>query len=114
MSDLTKRAEALAAEHPIGEVLENSFLWLITAIGAAFGYLVLAVKWLIFHSYSFLFVVGLAFAAGFKKTSKPAVKPEPAPEERTYAALIEDERIIDQHQTPFGVPFGPNVFASHD
>lgn len=111
MSDISKRAEELAAQHPAGEVLENSLLWLITAIGGFFGFLALAVKWTLHHAWSLVFVVALAFSAGYRKTSKPAVK---IPVQPGPVQLMEDERTIDSYQTPFGIPFGPNVQASHD
>lgn len=106
------RAEALAAEHPLGEVLENAFLWAITAIGSFAGFLALSLKWTFHHGYAFLFILALAFSAGYRKTSKPVVKVPVQPVGGSQQ-LLDDDRIAD-YQTPFGIPFGPNVQASHD
>ncbi len=113
MSDITSRAEALAAAHPLGEVLENAFLGIFHHLGRFLGYTAKAVAYVLFHSYTLLFVIWLAFQDGFKHATK--VK-EQAPAEAVplpQGQLLGDPRYTDQN-TPFGVPFGPNVHASHD
>ncbi len=114
MSDISERAEALAKAHPFAEVVENTFLGFFHVIGRLFGYIALSAAWIAFHGWTLVFVVWLAFSDGFKHAAK--VQPKPAavaPVPQPTGKLLEDDRYAD-YTTPFGVPFGPNVHASHD
>ena len=123
MSDITERASALAKAHPAHVILENAFLGFFAVIGGIFGYAFRAVSWLLFHGYTLLFVIWLAAQDGFRKTSKiePKPKKNDAPASvppltgmpPTAQQILEDPRYQDQSTTPFGVPYGPNVHASH-
>ena len=113
MSDITNRAEALASAHPLGEVLENAFLGVFHHLGRTIGYTAKAVSWALFHSYTLLFVIWLAFHDGFKHATKAKEQAPAAISEAPQPPLLADPRYVDQN-TPFGVPFGPNVHASHE
>jgi hypothetical protein len=62
-----------------------------------------------------VYFIGLAFMDGYAHGTKAAPRPAPAQQlpQRVSPPLVDDDRIAD-HTTPFGVPFGPNVHASHD
>ncbi len=116
-SDTANRAAELAKAHPFGEVVENTFLGFFHVIGRLFGYLALTLSWIAFHAWTLVFVVWLAFSDGFKHAAKVQPKqPAPAPVAPVQPGathLMDDPRYAD-HNTPFGVPYGPNVHASHD
>ena len=114
MSDITERAEALAKAHPVGEVLENAFFGSFKLAGMAAGGAFRAVNWALFHAYTLIFIIWLAFKDGFKQTAKIQPKPAAAVEQPPIVQkLLDDPRYHDQN-TPFGVPYGPNVHASHE
>jgi hypothetical protein len=113
MSDISKRGEALAAAHPLGEVLENAFLGVFHHLGRTIGYTAKAVSWALFHSYTLLFVIWLAFHDGFKHATKAKEEAPAEPDFALQQQLLADPRYNDQN-TPFGVPYGPNVHASHE
>jgi hypothetical protein len=107
MSDISKRAEQLANEHPPGVVIENLFLGLFTVIGWVLGR-----SW--FYLSKFVFLIYLAFQDGYIKGGKVKQKPPPPAEimqPQQIQQLMNDGRTIDTVTTPFGVPFGPNVQA---
>lgn len=117
MSVIMQRASELATKNTPGQVarsagiiLENLFLGFFACVAWVLGR-----SW--FYGSQLIYAAGLAFADGYKRGAKArpeqpqAVEPPAGP--RTQE-LVEDGRIIDQYQTPFGVPFGPNVHASHD
>jgi hypothetical protein len=112
-SDIMARATELATANPphvsfskLGVLLENLFFGVFRVLGWAIGRL-----W--FHGSRTMFVVGLAFADGYRQGAKAQPEIAPPPPPPAPVDLLEDDRIAD-HMTPFGVPFGPNVFASHD
>ncbi len=122
MSDITERAQVLAKAHPFGETLENAFLGFFHVIGRAAGYSVKALLFLLFHGWTLVFVIWLAFSDGFRQAAKVQPKqvhadiPEPGTPPAGPGAgspLVNDPRYAD-YTTPFGVPFGPNVHASHE
>jgi hypothetical protein len=104
---ISQRASQLAASNPPGVVLENLLLWMFRAIG-----LVLGRGW--FYGSKVVYFIGLAFMDGYvhgaHAVRQPAPQQLPAP---VSPPIVDDDRIAD-HTTPFGVPFGPNVHASHD
>lgn len=105
MSDLSERADNLAAENSPGIVLENLFLGFFTVIGWVLGR-----SW--FHAAKLLFLVYLAFTDGYHRGVKLQPKPpEPAAIQQPPQELLANSNILDAYQTPFGVPFGPNVQA---
>lgn len=111
-SDVSRRAEVLATAHPFGEVAENAFLGCFSLLGRVTGYFALAISWLAFHAWTLVFVIWLAFTDGFRKAAGTKAQ-QPAAPPGTASQLLADPRYADQN-TPFGVPFGPNVHASHD
>jgi hypothetical protein len=120
MSDISERAEALAKAHPFAEVVENTFLGFFKVLGLITGGFVLGVSWLAFHAWTVVFIVWLAFSDGFKAAARvhqpdvnqvaERIAPLPNP---AATHLLDDPRYQD-HTTPFGVPYGPNVHASHE
>ena len=114
MSDITERASALAEAHPIGEVLENAFFGSFKLVGMGFGAAFRAVNWALFHAYTLVFVIWLAFCDGFKQTAKIQPKPAAAEQPAIVQQVLNDPRYQDAQSTPFGVPYGPNVHASHE
>lgn len=116
-TEIMERAKALATENTLDVSFKKFFVLLENAFFGIFGIL----GWLVgrtwFYGAQTLFVVGLAFKEGYVKGAKA---PVPVPEEdaRPDAVpappLMNDGRTMNQYDTPFGVPFGPNVFASHD
>jgi hypothetical protein len=108
MSELSERADNLAAENSPGVVLENLFLGFFAAIGWVLGR-----SW--FHGAKLLFLVYLAFTDGYnrgvKRQPKPAEPVTPPNPQPPLSELLADSNILDAYQTPFGVPFGPNVQA---
>jgi len=118
MTAIMERATELAQQNTpgvtfakFGVFLENLFLGTLRLLG-----LIVGRTW--FHASRTLFVTGLAFADGYKDGVKalPPAPPVPvnAPFPGQSAQLLDDPRTIDTYQTPFGVPYGPNVQASHD
>lgn len=120
-SAIVTRASDLAAQHSPGVVLrkfaiflENLFFGVFRVLGWMIGR-----SW--YHGAQVLFVIGLAFSDGYKLGAKiPPKEPQALPP-GTYNSngapavdLVDDDRVIDTYQTPFGVPYGPNVHASHD
>lgn len=118
MTAIMERATELAGQNSpgvafskFGVFLENVFLGTFRLTGFILGRM-----W--FHAAQVLFVIGLAFADGYKDGVKaapasPASQP-PAEHPQPTGAFLDDPRTIDSYQTPFGVPYGPNVQASHD
>lgn len=120
MSDQTlanlrfEAAEVADRTHPL-HVIDTVILAVLVGIGWAAG----RSWWLLVFGSVFaargLASYALAVRHGYRlgtMTLKPAVQasPGPAPNARTTQQLIDEDRIAD-HQTPFGVPFGPNVQA---
>lgn len=117
MTPIMQRATELATKNTPGEVarsagilLENLFLGFFAAVAWVLGR-----TW--FYGSQLIYAAGLAFADGYKRGTKAQPKQPPAavsaPLTAGPAQLLEDDRIAD-HMTPFGIPFGPNVQASHD
>lgn len=105
--DLSRRASELAASHPPAVVLENLFLGFFAVLGWIVGRL-----W--FYGSKTVYIVALALADGYVKGARAANAPvQQLPQAADTRPLVEDDRITD-HTTPFGIPFGPNVQASHD
>lgn len=93
-----------AVARSVGEFLENAFFGIFRAAG-----------WLLGRAWFLLFVVGLAFKDGFDNARPVKVPSSPAPlSAQQKVELMDADRTIDPYQTPFGIPFGPNVHASHD
>lgn len=117
MTEIMERATKLAEQNTPGVafkglvvLFENTFLGVFALIGWLIGR-----TW--FHGSQLIYLVGLAFADGYKngaKVAPPQPKQLPPPRQAGPADLLDDDRIVDQYQTPFGVPFGPNVQASHE
>ena len=113
--ELNKRAAELAESPPPLVVVENLFLGFFACLGWVIGRLVLLV-----------YLVCLATADGFKhgatalvlKEKKPKAIVAPPAESNGHmphpADLHNDDRLQDPYGTPFGVPYGPNVHASHE
>lgn len=117
MSEIMERAGELASKNTpgvafssFGILLENLFLGFFASVAWVLGR-----TW--FYGSQLIYAAGLAFADGYKRGTKAQPKQPPAavsaPLTAGPAQLLEDDRIAD-HMTPFGIPFGPNVQASHD
>lgn len=109
MSDISQRAAELARQNPPGVVLENLFLGVFAVMGMVLGRL-----W--FWGSKFVFIIGLAFADGYMKGAKVQARPPeaeipPPPQSVPAPPLMNDGRTMNMNETPFGVPFGPNVHA---
>jgi hypothetical protein len=113
MTEIMQRATELAEKNTpgvafagIGIFLENMFLGVFKLIG-----LILGRTW--FHGSQLFYAAGLAFADGYRSGTRVARVPQ-QPSMPPYPGqpdLMDDDRIIDQRTTPFGVPYGPNVQA---
>lgn len=110
MTEIMARATELAEKNTpgvafegIGVLLENIFLGLFRLVGWSVGR-----TW--FHGSRLLYFVGLAFADGYKTGTKAPVQ---VPQQPSVPAppLMADNPIQSAYETPFGVPFGPNVQA---
>jgi hypothetical protein len=78
--------------------------WWLLVFGSVF-----AAKGLVTYAYA----VRHGYRAGMMKQLKPVVPAQgaaPPASRPTSEQMLENDRIAD-HQTPFGVPFGPNVQA---
>jgi hypothetical protein len=116
-TEIMARATEMATANPphvsfakLGELLENMFFGVFKIIGWLIGR-----AW--FHGTRVLYVVGLAFADGYRNGVKapPEVPPQlTQPAQPGMPPLLDDNRTISAYETPFGIPFGPNVQASHD
>lgn len=110
-SDIMARADELAVVHSpsavarsVGEFLENAFFGFFRTAG-----------WLAGRAWFLVFVILLALKDGFNNGRPVKVPSSPAPlSAQGKVELMDAERTIDAYQTPFGVPYGPNVHASHD
>ena len=108
-------AEVADRTHPL-HVIDTVVLAVLVGLGWAVGRAwwllmfgsVLAAKGLVAY--------GLAVRYGYRQgaKTKPAPAPQPAPglpSPNLMSPANDDERILDQRLTPFGVPYGPNVQA---
>jgi hypothetical protein len=106
--EIAQRAEALAKENTLGVVLDNLFFLTFRVIGLALGR-----TW--FYGSKLVYVIWLAFLDGYvqgvKAVREAQAAPGQAPQGPVQGPLLDDERIMMQHNTPFGVPFGPNIQA---
>jgi hypothetical protein len=106
--ELVTQAEQMAQDNPPGVVLENLLLGIFRVLGFILGRL-----W--FYGSKIVYIIGLALADGYKQGARAMVQPQATqPIAVPAGAFVEDPRIHDTAQTPFGVPYGPNIQASHD
>jgi hypothetical protein len=116
-SDIMARATEMASRNPpdvsfakLLVVCENVFFGVFKLIGWLIGRV-----W--FHGSRTLYIVGLAFSDGYKHGAKVPPKPQqalPPPQAggpQPMPPLMNDGRTQDVYDTPFGVPYGPNVQA---
>ncbi len=108
-------AEAASANSPL-HVIDTAVLGVLVGIGWFFG----RAWWLLAYGAVFaskgLVLYVLAVRHGYRKGTKKPLKDAaqgavpPVPQGQPQR-LMADDRIMETHQTPFGVPFGPNVQA---
>jgi hypothetical protein len=116
-SDIMARATDLAQRNPPDVSLAKLLVFFENIF---FGVFKLA-GWLIgrvwFHGSRTIYIVGLAFSDGYRQGAKvPPKKPAPAepaigPQRTPMPPLMNDGRTQDVYDTPFGMPYGPNVQA---
>lgn len=109
-TDMAERNTPGVAFKGLGVLLENLFLGVFACVGWVLGR-----SW--FHGSQLLYASGLAFADGYKKGTRyqpPVPSQLSQPPQAGQPDLLDDSRIMNSYDTPFGVPYGPNVQASSE